>query len=121
MIIASAWREAVFRVGIVSGPGLRALPGGRKTGFVHRQVRRAAVRRRLSASDAMTGRKRAARAPVADAEGDDGAPASAVLTFGPIFLADCEGRGPDRGMPTTCSGSVCRHSVIGASRQPRHT
>ena len=89
-------REAVLWDGVVTGLGLRALPSGRKTWIVHRRVGNGAVKRTLSASDAMSveDARRTARALIEDAEGGDGAPVSVptMRTFGPAFLADCTGR-----------------------------
>ena len=50
---ATAGREAVLWDGVVSGLGVRALPSGRKTWFVHRRVGDGFVKRTLSAADAM--------------------------------------------------------------------
>ena len=89
-------REAVLWDGVVSGLGLRALPSGRKTWFVHRRVGNGVVKRTLSAADAMSveDARRVARALIEEAESGDSAPASVptMHTFGTAFLADCAGR-----------------------------
>ena len=74
-------REAVLWDGVVSGLGVRALPSGRKTWFVHRRVGNGLVKRTLSVTDAMSveGARRAARALIEGAEGGDGAVVSPVL------------------------------------------
>ena len=89
-------REAVLWDGVVSGLGVRALPSGHKTWFVHRRVGNGLVKRTLSATDAMSieDARRGARALIEEAECGNGA---AVLgptmqTFGPVFLADCAER-----------------------------
>ena len=97
-------REAVLWDGVVSGLGLRALPSGRKTWFVHRRVGDGFVKRTLSVTDAMSveDARRAARALIAEAECGGGAVVSVptMLTFGPAFLADCA----ERWKPTTRMG-----------------
>ena len=89
-------REAVLWDGVVSGLGLRALPSGRKTWFVHRRVGNGLVKRTLSATDAMAveDARCAARAVIAEAERGGGAVVSVPMmqTFGPAFLADCAER-----------------------------
>ena len=89
-------REAVLWDGVVSGFGVRALPSGRKTWFVHRRVGNGLVKRTLSATDAMSveDARRAARVLIEESKGGGGAAVSVptMQTFGPAFLADCAGR-----------------------------
>ena len=93
---APSRREAVLWDGVVSGLGVRALPSGRKTWFVHRRVGNGLVKRTLSATDAMSveDARRGARALIEEAECGDGAAVSVptMQTFGPAFLADCAER-----------------------------
>ena len=89
-------REAVLWDGVVSGLGVRALPSGRKTWFVHRRVGDGFVKRTLSTTNAMSveDARRTARALIEEAEGGDKVPATVPMmrTFGPAFLANCAGR-----------------------------
>ena len=89
-------REAVLWDGVVSGLGVRALPSGRKTWFVHRRVDDGFVKRTLSATDAMSveDARHGARALIEKAEGGGSAAVSVptMQTFGPAFLADCAER-----------------------------